>query len=128
MKKQGGLSLVGFVLVGALVAFAALIAFRTVPAVIEYFTILKNVKAVVQSGEVRGATVADIRRAYDRRATIDDTPSVSGADLDISKEQGEVVIGFSYSRKANLFGNVNLCLDFEGSTKGSKVPMPTGSP
>lgn len=120
MRTQGGLSLVGFILVAALVAFAGLVAFRVVPAVIEYYTILKNVNAIVQGGEARGATVADIRKAYDRRASIDDTSSVSGADLDISKDQGEVTIGFSYSRKVNLFGNVNLCLDFEGSTKPTR--------
>ncbi|MBS1136085.1 MAG: hypothetical protein H6R11_39 [Proteobacteria bacterium] len=121
MRTQRGLSLVGFVLVAGLVAFAALVAFRVAPAVIEYYTILKNIKAIVQGGEARGATVTDIRKAYDRRATIDETPSLSGADLDISKEQGDVMIGFSYSRKVHLFGNVNVCLDFEGSTGPSKV-------
>ena len=36
MRTQRGLSLVGFVLVAGLVAFAALVAFRVAPAVIEY--------------------------------------------------------------------------------------------
>lgn len=125
MKSQRGLSLVGFVLVAALVAFAALIAFKTVPAVVEYFTIKKNINAIVKGGEARGASVTDIRRAYDRRAEVDDTSSLSGADLDISKEQGEVVIAFAYSRKVQLFGNVSLCLDFEGATK---PPSGSGNP
>lgn len=116
MRSQRGLSLIGFVLVAALAAFAALIAFKTVPAVVEYFTIKKNINAIVKGGEARGASVTDIRKAYDRRASVDETPSLSGSDLDISKEQGEVVIAFAYSRKVNLFGNVSLCFDFEGAT------------
>lgn len=114
--RQGGMSLIGFVLLLALLAFAALVAFKTVPAIVEYYTIKKNINAIVKGGEARGASVADIRKAYDRRASIDDTPSMTGADLDVSKEKGEVVIAFSYSRKVHLFGNVSLLFDFEGST------------
>ena len=120
-KRQRGLTLLSMIMVGTLVGFFAYIGIRVTPAVIEYFTVLKNVKAIVASGETKGATVADIRRSYDRRATIDDTPSVTAADLDISKDGGEVVIGFSYSRKVPLFANVSLLLDFSGSTKPVKA-------
>lgn len=120
-RQQLGMSLLGFVFVAALMGFAALVAFKAFPAVLEYFTIKKNINAIVQGGEARGATVSDIRKAYDRRATIDDMPSLSGADLDVSKEQGEVVIAFNYSRKVHLFGNVSLCFDFEGSTSPAKL-------
>jgi hypothetical protein len=116
MKAQRGLTLIGFVFIAALVGAALLVAFRAVPAVAEYFTVKKNINAIVKSGEARGATVADVRRAYDTRAAVDETPSVSGADLDVSKDRGEVVIGFSYSRKVPLVGNVSLLFDFEGST------------
>lgn len=120
-EKQDGLSLIGFVIVAGLMAFAALIAFKTVPAVVEFYTIKKNINAIVQSGEARGASVTDVRKAYDRRASIDETPSLRGADLDIGKEQGEVVISFSYARKVPLFGNVSLYFDFEGGTNPTNV-------
>ena len=116
MKRQRGLTLVGMILVGTLVALAALIVIKVVPAYIEYFTILKNINALVQSGDTKGASVADVRKAYERRAQIDDTTSVTAKDLDITKEGGEVVVGFNYSRKINLMANVNLCIDFEGTT------------
>jgi hypothetical protein len=122
MKAQRGLTLIGFVFIAALVGAALLVAFRCVPAVAEYFTVKKNVNAIVKSGDARGGTVADIRRAYDLRAAVDETPSVAGADLDVSKDRGEVVIGFSYSRKVPLVANVSLVFDFEGSTS----PAPAG--
>lgn len=119
--RQSGLSLIGFVLVAALAIFAALVAFKSIPAIAEYYTIKKNINAILQGGEARGSSVSDIRRAYDRRAIIDETPSVTGADLDVSKEQGEVVIGFNYSRKVPLFGNVSLSFDFDYSTSPTNV-------
>jgi hypothetical protein len=121
MKNQEGLSLIGFVLVAALAAFFALIAFKAVPAVAEYFTVKKNVLAIIKSGDARNASPKDIRNAYDRRATVDDTPSVRGADLEVTKENGEAVIGFEYSRKVPLFGNVSLCFDFSYSTSPQAV-------
>jgi protein-disulfide isomerase len=119
--RQDGLTLVGFMMVAALVVFAALVAFKAFPAVLEYYTIKKNINAIVQGGEARGTSVSDIRKAFDRRGQIDDMPSIRGADLDISKEGGEVVIGFSYARKVPLFGNVSLYFDFEGSTSPTNV-------
>ncbi|GAB4166079.1 MAG: hypothetical protein OHK0026_17520 [Rhodocyclaceae bacterium] len=115
MRTQRGLSLVGLILIGALVAAAAMVVIKVTPAYVEYYTILKNVKAVVKSGEAQG-TVADIRKAYERRETIDDTKSVGAKDLDITKSGGEVIISFAYSKKIPLFANVSVCLDFEGSS------------
>ena len=57
-RKQSGLSMVGFVLVAALVAVVVILGMKSVPAVIEYYTILKNVKAIAKSSELRGGTVA----------------------------------------------------------------------
>jgi hypothetical protein len=111
------MTLVGLILIGILVVFVAIVAIRLVPAYIEYFTIVKSVNALVKGGETKGATVADIRKAYDKRAQIDDITVVTGKDLDIGKEGGDVVIGFSYSKRVPLFGHLSVCLDFEGSTK-----------
>jgi len=124
MNSQRGLSLIGLILIGVLVAMAAMVTMKVVPPVIEYYTIMKNINAVVRSGEARG-TVAEIRKAYDRRASVDDVTSIRPDDLDISKSGGEVVISVAYSKKIPLFANVSICLDFEGSTtpaKGRNVP------
>lgn len=115
--RQEGLSLLGLIVVGIIVVFLAALGIKVTPAVVEYYTVKKIVSAIVESGDARG-TVSEIRRAYDRRAAIDDTPSIKGADLDISKSGGEVVIAFSYEKKVPIFGNVSVCFDFASSTQG----------
>lgn len=120
MKKQRGLTLIGLILIGSLVAVVAMIGIRLMPAVVEYYTVVKIINAMVSSGDAKG-TVTDIRKAYDRRAAIDDTPSVTGADLDISKSGGEVVIAVAYARKVPLVGIASICLDFEASTRPRAV-------
>ena len=117
-RKQSGLSMVGFVLVAALVAVVVILGMKSVPAVIEYYTILKNVKAIVKSGEVKGGTVADYRNAYAKRAIMDEMSSVTPADLDIIKDSNGVEVSFAYDRKVHMFGPVSILFEFEGSASG----------
>ena len=60
---------------------------------------------------------AEIRKAFDRNALINDISTISGQDLDITKEGGEVVVGFAYSKKVPLFSNLSLLIEFTGSSK-----------
>lgn len=115
MKKQKGLTLISLIFVGTLVVVLAVIGMKVTPAVIEYYTILKHVKAIVASGEGKG-TVADVRKAYERRAVVEETPSIGPSDLDVSKEGNQLVISFAYSKKIPLASNVSLLIDFEGSS------------
>ncbi|WP_374335272.1 DUF4845 domain-containing protein [Methyloversatilis sp.] len=118
-RKQSGLSMFGFILVVAVLAVVVVLGMKSIPAVIEYYTILKNVKAIVRSGEVKGGTVADYRNAFAKRAVMDEMSSVTPADLDIIKDSQGVEISFAYQRKVPLFGPVSLLFDFEGSASGS---------
>lgn len=115
MNKQKGLSLISLILVSAVLIAVAVVAMKVTPAVIEYYTILKHVKAISASGEAKGS-VADVRKAYERRAVVEETPSVGPQDLDISKEGNQLVISFAYTKKIHLFHNVSLSIDFEGSS------------
>lgn len=117
MKGQKGLSLIGMLLVSAVVIGIAVVGMKVVPSVIEYYTIVKHVKTIAGSG---AATVAELRNAYDRQATVDETPSITGADLDITKEGNQVVIYFEYSKKIHIAGNVSILIDYAGSSSGSK--------
>ncbi len=101
------------------IVFVAIMGLKVVPAYIEYFTIKKAISGMTQSGELRGASVPDIRKAFDRRATIDDITVITPKDLEISKDGNEVVLAFAYEKRVKLFGNVSLLIDFAGSSGGS---------
>ncbi|HRP75403.1 MAG TPA: DUF4845 domain-containing protein [Rhodocyclaceae bacterium] len=108
---QQGLSLIGLLIVGALLAFVLLIGFRSVPAVTEYFAVKRIIIIVANEGD-GGATMTELRRSFDRRAQIDDIVSITGADLDIYKQGGKVVIDATYERRVPIAGNVSLLFDF----------------
>ena len=53
-RNQTGLSLMGFLLVAALLGLVLVLGMKTIPAIIEYYTILKNVNAIVSDASERG--------------------------------------------------------------------------
>ncbi|MBN8440441.1 MAG: DUF4845 domain-containing protein [Thauera sp.] len=115
IKRQSGLSLISVLIVGGLAAFVILIGFRTVPAVNEYIALKRIIGVLVTEGE-NGASVTDLRRSFDRRREVDDITSVTGADLDISKDGSKTEIEVEYSRKVPVAGNVSLLIDFRASS------------
>lgn len=117
MKKQRGFSLGSLMLWGLVLFFVAVGAMKVLPTVLEYSKILKDSKAAVaQAGS--GATVADVRKAYDRFASVDqlDFPS---DQLEISKEGGQIVASFAYEKRIPLFANVSLLIEYKGSTSAA---------
>jgi len=116
MKFQRGLSLNGMVLIGAGLGMVALLAMKAVPPWIEYGNAVKAIKGTATDSSLKDASVAQVRAAYGRRADMDDVKSIPPADIDITKEGGELVITFKYEKKVPLFHNVSLVFDFEGSS------------
>jgi len=117
-RHQGGMTLVGMLLTAIVVLLVALFIMRIVPAMLEYMTLRSDVNALVKNGELKNASVAEVRDSFMKRAQVNNIDVISAADLDVSKEGGELVIGFSYTKKIPLFGPVNLTIDFQGSGKG----------
>lgn len=117
-RKQKGVGLSGLLIWAFILILGAIGGMKVVPAVIEYFTIVKNVKAMTADGQLNNASVTDIRNAFDRRAGVAYITAITSADLDISKNGNDVVIEFSYAKKIPLGGPVSLYIDFAGSSAG----------
>ncbi len=116
-STQRGLILTGLIFVGFFIALVAVLGMQVVPHVIEYGKIMANIKAIAGDAGLQGASVAEVRRAFDRRANIDQIDDViKGSDVDVTKEGNTLVLSFAYARQIPLFGPVSLLIDFEGAS------------
>ena len=118
MDKQRGVALSGLLIWGVIIAIVALLGIKVAPEVIDYYKIKKIIASTAMNAN--GKTVPEIRAIFDKYAEVDHTQTVSPADLDISKEGGEVVITFAYEKRIPLFANVSLVIEFEGSSSGQE--------
>lgn len=113
MTRQRGLSLIGMVVVVVVLGLLAVIALRVTPTFVEYRAVSSAIKKAVASSH----SVADIQRAFDRSAVIDDITVMTGKDLDIVKNNDEFIVSFAYTKKIPLFGPVSLSIDYSGNSK-----------
>ncbi len=115
-RRQTGLGMISLLLIVVIVVVGAIGGMKIAPAYLEYYSVKKAVTAIVQGGDMRNATVADVRKAFDRRAQIDNITVVGSPDLEVTKEGGDIVISFAYPKKVQLFNNVSLLIEFAGSS------------
>ncbi|MGP1676371.1 MAG: DUF4845 domain-containing protein [Burkholderiales bacterium] len=114
-NNQRGVSVLVIFLIGVVLALGAIGAMKIGPAYTDFATAKSAIVAIAAS-EGRASSVNEIRRAFDRRAEIDNIKAVTSGDLEIGKDGGDVVISFAYAQKIPLFANVSLLIDFAAST------------
>lgn len=109
---QRGITLIGLIFWGAIIAFLVVVGIEAVPAVQESFAVQRAVDKAAKAGD----TVDDIRRAFDKSANVEYIDSVAGKDLRITKIDGRVVVSYAYNKEIHLFGPAYLELKFAGQS------------
>lgn len=110
-RKQRGLTFIGLLFVGILVALAGVVVAQVIPTYIEYLAVQKAVKK-----SSAGSTVAEVRAIFDKAAQIDDIRTIAGKDLEIGKQGDQVVVRFAYDREIHLAGPAYLVMKYEGAS------------
>ena len=110
--QQHGISFIGLLFVGGVLAVASVLIVQVVPTLIEFQAINKAASKATQGG-----TVVEIRAIFDKAAAVDDIISISGKDLEVTKEGDKTVVGFAYTREIHLAGPAYLLLKYNSRSK-----------
>jgi Tfp pilus assembly major pilin PilA len=111
-QQQRGISFIGLLFVAGVLACAGVLAAQVVPTLIEFQAITK-----AASKATEGNTVAEVRSIFDKAAAVDDIKSISGKDLEVSKEGDKTVVAFAYTREIHMVGPAYLLLKYNGQSK-----------
>lgn len=111
-KQQRGLTFIGLLVVGGLLAFTGVVVAQLVPTYIEFMAVEKAAQKASA-----GTTVSEVRSNFDKAAQIDDIRSIAGKDLEVGKEGDRVVVSFAYSREVHIAGPAYIVMKYEGRSK-----------
>ena len=111
-KYEQGVSIIGMMLVLLVFGVISVLAMKIVPTATEYMSI----KRAILTAKEAGTSVREIETAFDRQASISYIDSISGKDLEITKNGSEFEITFAYQKKIPLVGPASLILDYAGTT------------
>jgi len=112
-KQQLGVSLGGLMAVAVVFIALAMLGLKLTPSYIEFFAIKKAVNAIA----TETSSVAEVRKAFDRYATINDIASVQGSDLEVSKDSGGLVVSVAYRKEIPLVANIGIYINFSAVSK-----------
>lgn len=111
-SRQRGISFLGLLFVGVVLAVIGVVGAQVFPTFVEYEAVTKAANKA--SG---GGTVAEVRTIFDKAADIDNITSVRGSDLEITKDGEKIVVAFAYQREIHLVGPAFLTLKYAGRSK-----------
>lgn len=110
--SQRGISFIGLLVIGGLLAATGVVVAQAIPTVIEYQAVLKAVNKAKD-----GHTVPEVRSIFDKATSIDNITSISSKDLEVTKEGDKVVVSFAYEREIHLAGPAYLTLKYAGKSR-----------
>ncbi len=111
-SKQRGISFIGLIFVGGVLAMAGVVAAQVFPTVIEFMAIQKAVQRASA-----GQSVVEVRSIFDKQTEVDAISSIKGKDLEVGKQGDKVVVTFAYQREIHLVGPAFLTLKYTGQSK-----------
>lgn len=111
-SSQRGISFVGLLFMGVVLAFLAIVGAKVLPTATEYMSIVKAAKKAAADG----STVPEVRQSFDRTAAVDYIDSIAGKDLEVTKVNDRVVVRFAYDKEIELFGPAYLLIKYRGSS------------
>jgi hypothetical protein len=115
VRRPRGMSMIGLMAWAIIVGFIGYIAVRVFPTVNEYLTIQRAVNRVAAESPT---TVGEVRKAFDRQKEIEySISSISGKDLEVTKENDKLVIRFEYDKEIPIVEPVYLLLKYKGASK-----------
>ncbi|MEN9419399.1 MAG: hypothetical protein RI988_3019 [Pseudomonadota bacterium] len=115
LRRQSGLTLIGLLFYALLVVAGVYIVMQVVPSYTEYQAVKRTIRTVASSNP---STVEDARRMFDRQRDADLTiRSISGNDLQVSKQNGRVLIEVKYEKVLPIAGPVALLIRYEARSE-----------
>jgi hypothetical protein len=120
--RQRGLTMISFLFVAAVLVAVAMLAMKVVPAYVEYFSVKKILATMGQEADLRNMSNSDIRKDFEKRASVGYVTVVKPDDLAVDRSSGTPVISASYQFRTGLIGNASLIIDFSASSDPSAAP------
>lgn len=114
-RTQGGMTLIGFIIVLALVGFFAYIAMKLVPMYSEYYAVRQALKGLAQEPGIANRDPAKIQDLFFRRLYISYAENVKADNVQIERVDGGWNMRVDYEVRKPLVYNLDVVGKFSTS-------------
>jgi Tfp pilus assembly major pilin PilA len=114
-SRQSGITLIGFVIMLAIVGFFAFMAMKLVPSYIEYMGVVKALNQMSTEGGNEDIEQARRQLAFKMSFQYVDDSTIKPKDVTIQRSGNESVLRVSYDKVIPFMYNIAFLLHFEKS-------------
>ena len=116
-KQQQGLSIIGFLILLAVVGFFAYAAMLLIPAYSEYFGVVKAMKGLAEEAGAATMPIEQIRRNldFDMHVQYVGDKTVPPSGITLNTQGGGRILWIVYDKEIPFLYNVSLLVHFEHS-------------
>ena len=114
-RKQGGLSLLGFLVVLAVVGFAAYVGMKLFPMYQEYYSVRSAMKGLANEPGVADMDPAKIQDLFFRRLYINYSENVEARNVKFERTEGGWNMRVNYEVRRPLVGNLDVVGRFDST-------------
>ena len=112
-RKQSGLSLVGFLVVLAVVGFAAYVGMKLFPMYQEYYSVTSAMKGLANEPGVADMDPAKVQDLFFRRLYINYSENVKPQNVKFERVEGGWKMRVNYEVRRPLVGNLDVVGKFD---------------
>lgn len=114
-RTQGGMTLIGFVIVLAVIGFFAFIAMKLVPMYSEYYAVKQALKGLQGEPGIANQAPAKIQDLFFRRLYISYSENVKPENVTLERADGGWVMSVEYEVRKPLLANLDVVGKFSTS-------------
>ena len=120
-SRQRGATLLGMLVIIAILGFALYGGIRLTPVFFEYMAVVRALEQTAKDHADSQTSPNELRNSLDRRWTVEDIRSLQPKDIEIKKAGSGWTMRAWYRAEAPFIGNVSLVADFDKTVtiKGS---------
>lgn len=112
LKRQRGLSPLGWIALLLVVAFAAIVAIRIVPVYLDYYAVVNSAKSVHTEAALKGRSVEEMRSSLEKTLRINDVDDLGDDIVTIKRTRGGIEMTVDYEVREHLIGNIDVVMTF----------------
>jgi len=113
--RQRGATLIGMLVIVAILGIGLYAAIRLTPLYFEYMEVVRAMEQTANESKGEATSPQTLRTSLDRRWTVEDIKSIDPKDIEIKKTGKGFTMRAYYRAEAPFLANVSLVVDFDKS-------------
>ncbi len=112
-QRQGGISLIGFLLLMAVGSFVVLFAVRVAPIYFDHYLIKSTIESLNKDPDIQSKSREEILGLLQNRWDINNIETVKKKDVRIARDEGNLKLQLKYEVSRNVYANLDVVVRFD---------------